>query len=72
MWVQINLIERYHRFKDAEELCKKRSGAPAFVPCVNLGSSVPWEGKNSKEQQGAGDACETDRQADRNGRLVLS
>lgn len=41
---------------------------PASVPCVDLGSLVPWEGKNSKEQQGAGDACETVR----NGVMVSS
>lgn len=51
-----------------KELARGVLEPPAFVPCVNLGSSVPWEGKNSKEQQGAGDACETDR----NGGMVSS
>lgn len=73
MWVRINPKESYHRFRDVEGHCKGRSGAPrAFVPCVNLGSSVPWEGKNSKEQQGAGDACQTDIQTDGNGETVSS
>lgn len=35
---------------------------PALVSGVNMGSSMPREGKNSIKQQGAGDGCQTDRQ----------
>ncbi|KAK9513223.1 hypothetical protein VZT92_026773 [Zoarces viviparus] len=39
-----------------------RRQPPALVLGVNAGSAVPREGKNSMEQQGAGDGCQTRRQ----------
>ena len=35
---------------------------PTAIQGVNMGSPVPREGKNSTEQQGTGDGCQTDRQ----------
>lgn len=35
---------------------------PTAIQGVNMGSPVPGEGKNSTEQQGTGDGCQTGRQ----------
>lgn len=59
---QRSLTESYRGFRDVEGNFRDIVEPPALVPGVNMGSSVPREGKNSIEQQGAGDGCQTDRQ----------
>lgn len=44
---------------------------PALSPGVNMRSSMAQEGKNSMEQQGAGDGCQTDNTSNRRMRSPL-
>lgn len=62
VWVQSSLIESYQGIRDGEGHFRDIVEPPALFPGVNMGSPVPREGKNSIEQQGAGDACQTVRQ----------
>lgn len=62
MWAQSSLTESYQGIRDLEGRFQDTVEPPALVPGVNMGSTMPREGKNSKEQQGAGDGCQTDRQ----------
>lgn len=63
MWAQSSLTESYRAIRDAEGRFRDIvEPPPALILGVNMGSPVPREGKNSIEQQGAGDGCQTDRQ----------
>lgn len=61
MWKQSSLTDLV--IMDRKGLFGDRT--PAIIAGVNMGSSMPREGKKSTEQQGAGDGCQTDRQTDR-------
>lgn len=61
-WAQSSLTESYRGIRDKEGLFRGIVEPPALIPGVNMGSAMPRKGKNSKEQQGAGDCCQTDRQ----------
>lgn len=62
MWSHSSLTESYQGIRVVEGHFRDIVEPPALVPGVNMGSSVPREGKNSIQQQGAGDDCQTDRQ----------
>lgn len=55
VWAQSSLSESYRGIRDVEGHFRDIVETPALIPGVNMGSPVPREGKNSIEQQGAGD-----------------
>ena len=59
VWTQSRLTESYRGIRDEEGHIRDSAEPPAPLLGVNMGSSMPEEGKNSTEQQGAGDGCPT-------------
>lgn len=61
-WAQSSLTKSSRGIRDVKGHFRDIVEPPALILGVNMGSPVPREGKNSIEQQGAGDGCQTDRQ----------
>lgn len=62
VWAQSGLTQNCQVFLGRQRVLRVSDEPPALFPGVNMRSSIAWEGKNSREPQGAGDGCQENRQ----------